>query len=281
MSNGIVATLKQWCSSRGLIFLGSGTLAAVVLAGCGGLEATAPGGIASYLPHMRRLEHDCHGPINGLDDFDFSGSAIGSPELLASREQGLKTLAMQVAACGGYVQALGFSKSEADAVPLAEAAFPASTSGTTTARLIAAHKSAEAFVSRARQAIPKAMKAVGPAGTDVLAQLQLAAQVEQQHGGAPLHLTLATDGIATAGPIYMETSHFTVPVAERAGTEVEVPNLAGATLQFVGIGRTAAAGRDQLPTARVEALLAFYRIVCKRTEAASCSVVTDYAQGGE
>lgn len=273
---------KKWPSSTGLLALALGLVGAAALAGCGSLGAVgATGGIASYLPHMQRLAHECHGPLNGLDDFDFSGSAIGNGTLLATREQALEGLTLEVAACGGYVQALGFSKSAADAEPLGEVAFPSAGSGTETARLIAARKTALQFLAKVHQAIPTAMKAVGPAGTDVLAQLQLAAQFEQQHSGTPLHLTIATDGIATAGPIHMDGAGFTVAVAEQAARQVAVPSLAGATVKFIGIGKTAAAGSDQLSTERVDALLAFYRTACSRTGAASCSVVTDYAQGAE
>jgi hypothetical protein len=252
----------------------------VFAAGCGPLGASTVEPINTYLPQMEALAGGCSGPLDLYAAQDLSATGLGSPALLEARARELKHLVLQVAACGGYVQAVGFSASSADTAPLGEASFPTKGSEDETARLIAVHASAQRVVASVRQHLPAVMRAVGPRGTDVLAQLQLASQFAEQHQGR-LIVQVATDGIASTGPVFMESPRFTTLDAEAEARQVSVPTLPGATVRFIGIGRTSAPGRSQLSTARVAALLSFYTIVCHRTGAAHCVVVTDYAEGAE
>jgi hypothetical protein len=249
--------------------------------GCGPFGTSDADPIQSYLPQMEKLAGACSGPVNAYIAQDLSATGLGSSALLEARANQLKIAVLPVAACGGYVQAVGFSASSADTLPFGEKSFPVKGSGEEdTARLIAAHKAYKQFLAAVHAQMPHVAKAVGPRGTDVLAQLQLAHEFAAQHPGH-LVVQVETDGIASTGPIYMEYPQFTTAVAEMEAGSVSVPQLSGATVRFVGIGRTAAPGSFQLSTARVDALLRFYEIVCHRTNAAQCDVVTDYAEGGD
>jgi hypothetical protein len=249
--------------------------------GCGPFGTSTGDPIQTYLPQMEKLAGACAGPVEAYVAQDLSATGLGSSALLEARANELKRIILKVAACGGYVQAVGFSASSADTVPFGEKLFPGKGSGDDeTARLIAAHKASKQFLAAVHAQVPHVAKAVGPRGTDVLSQLQLAREFALQHPGH-LVVQVETDGIASTGPVYMEYPQFTKAVAEAEANDVSVPQLPGATVRFVGIGHTAAPGSFQLSTARVEALLRFYEIVCHRTGAAQCDVVTDYAEGGE
>ncbi len=256
-------------------------IACSITSGCGPFGASLAEPIQTYLPQMEKLAGTCSGPTEAYVAQDLSATGLGSSALLEARALELKRVVLQVAACGGYVQAVGFSASSADTVPFGEKSFPVKGSGEEqTARLIAAHKAAKQFLAAVHAQMPHVAKAVGPRGTDVLSQLQLAREFASQHPGH-LVVQIETDGISSTGPVYMEYPQFTKAVAEAEANDVSVPQLPGATVRFVGIGHTSAPGSFQLSTARVEALLRFYEIVCHRTDAAQCDVVMDYAEGGE
>jgi hypothetical protein len=268
-------------TARAMCGLGAALILCVLTNGCGPFGTSVADPVQTYLPQMEKLAGACSGPTDAYVAQDLSATGVGNPALLDARAHELTQLVARVAACGGYVQAVGFSASAADTVPFGEVAFAAKGSGEDeTSRLIAAHKAAEKFLTRVHARLPRVMKAVGRRGTDVLSQLQLASQLAQQHPGH-LVVQIETDGIASTGPVYMEYPQFTTAVAEAEASSVSVPQLPGATVRFVGIGHTSAPGSFQLSTARVEALLRFYEIVCHRTGAAHCDVVTDYAEGGE
>jgi len=254
-------------------------LASLTLAGCATVGAAGSGGIAGVLAHLKPMEKRCHGPLNGLFDFDFSGSDRGDDALLASRMQELRGLADQVAACGGDIQAAAFSSSAADAAMLGEARFPRG-SGTDTARLIRANRTVDAFLAQVKGSIPTVLWQVSPAGTDVLSQLKLGQQLQQQNEGGTLDIEIATDGISTAGPVYMDTPEFTTRVAEAAASRVPVPSLPGARVLFVGIGKTAGPGFGHLSSGHVDALVAFYETVCQRTDASYCLITTSVTSEG-
>jgi hypothetical protein len=267
-----------WISPRSMIrrpraSVGACMVAALALAGCGLQASGTAGGVAGLLARLHPLEAQCHGSMSGFFGWDFSGSDRGSSPLMASRLKQLRAMTDQVAACGGTLQAVAFSSSTTDTSTLAEAAFP-TTSSTDTARLIQANRVIGRFMAEATKNVASAMNRVSPAGTDVLGELGLARQSQEQHPGGTLYVTLATDGIATTGPVFMDRQTFTKPVAEAAAETVTVPDLPGAQVRMVGVGKTAAPGARQLSTARTEALTAFYRIVCKRTGAASCLIST-------
>jgi hypothetical protein len=254
-------------------------ISALALAACGTQAVGSAGGIAGVLAHLRPLEKTCHGPLNGFFDDDISGSGRGSQPLADARLSELRDLTNRVAACDGDMQANAFSSSAADSITLGEAAFP-QTSGTDTARLIGANNAANRFLETVEGSLTTAMREVSPAGTDVLSQLVLAKQFQAQHESGTLEAEIVTDGIATAGPVYMETPKFTVLVAEADARRVEVPDLAGARVRIVGIGRSAGLGFGHLPAERIAAMTRFYEIACQRTGAAGCLVTTDYSHGG-
>ncbi len=125
--------------------------------------------------------------------------------------------------------------------------------------------------------LPVATREINSHGTDVLAQLDLAEELQHQRHTGTLHVQLATDGIATTEPVEMNTPDFDLASARRAAAQVRVPNLSGATVEIVGIARTS--GARQLATERAAAIASFYRRACRRTNA-NCHVTASYTPGG-
>lgn len=250
-------------------------MAAAVL-GCG-VEPTNPhaDGAAGALARMKPLMKNCSGPTNGYFALDFSGTGRDA-ELLKARLQALQDMSDQVAACGGFLKVIGFAASAADTVTLGEKELP-TTFGTENARLIKAGKTIEELMEEVKDQLPAALKETNAGATDVLAQFELARQYQQQRGTGTLFVGVASDGIATARPIRMNTPAFTEAVARVAAERVRVPDLAGARVHFHGLGKTA--GDKEPSTERIAALKTFYDVYCARTRAA-CLVTTDYTKGG-
>jgi len=270
---GVTSAPPVWA----IVAVGLLSLTALV-AGCGIPAGGAAGGTAGVLARLRPLVAACHGPLNGYVGWDLSGSARRTPSLTPSRLQTLQNVADQVAACTGYLRVVGFSATITDTTVLGEAEFPNS-SATEAARILQANRTVTALIASAVKALPSAMDAVSPNGTDVLSQLTLAAQFQAQRTSGTLDLVLLTDGIATTGPVMMNTTSFTDRVARSAATLVPVPNLSGAAVRFIGIGRVAGPGSAQPPSWYTAALTDFYSAACARTRA-HCLVTTDYTPGG-
>jgi len=176
------------------------------------------------------------------------------------------------------MKVVAFSSSAAETFTLGEDDFPTTSGSTETARLIQADHVEGDLFDEVEGEVPTAEKSLQPNGSDVLAQLRLAAQYESQRGEGKLYVGLATDGIATTKPVAMNTPTFTREVARSTADELHLPAMPGAAVRIAGIGKTT--GERQLHTTRIAAITAFYSIACRRTKA-HCLVTTDYtAQGG-
>lgn len=232
-------------------------------------------GVAGRLQQLRKLEANCHHrAIDMYFALDLGPlDRKGAP--LAEHLQALGEAADQVAACGGYLDVEGFARSAAATHSLASASFPASF-GTDNARLIHNAKIAQSVSPAVKSALPTALAAIAPDGNDVIDQLVLARQFGQQRNdAATLWVEIATSGIATLGPVPMNTPAFTNATAVGAGQRVPVPDLEGAVVRVVGVGATAG---PALPTSVVWHNQMFYRTACRRTRA-SCLVITNYTPG--
>jgi hypothetical protein len=253
-----------------------GVFCTIALVACG--QGAGPGGIKGMLERLEPLVAECHGRINGYGSLDGSATGRGEKSLIDQRLRGIDQLADQVAACGGTMKVVLFGgRSEAEGATLGEAEFPTS-SGTETARLIAANKVEEGLLTEVEQTLPAALKEVDPNGTNVMAQWELARQFAEQVPAGRLYVQLETDGIQTVPPVMMNTPGFTKAAAHKAAEEVAIPDLSGADVRIAGVGRTSG---DRPPsTEKVEAMTAFYETACGRTGASTGLATTDYTTGG-
>jgi hypothetical protein len=247
------------------------------ISACGvGTSTGATGGVAGILATLKPLAEECDGPVNAYAGLDASATGRGNPSLTSDRLDALRDLADQAAACGGYMKVVAFSSGAAETFTLGEAEFPRE-SGTETARLIEAGKAEDGLLSEVEDSLPESLRGLDSHGTDVLAQLTLARQVQAQRPDGKLLVQLETDGISTTRPVVMNTPEFTEDAARAAAEQVPMPDLAGAEVRIVGIGRTTG---DKPPTStRIAALTLFYQLACQRS-GAHCLVTTDYTTGG-
>lgn len=255
----------------------AGASLAVALAGCSGQIGAGTGGVAGVLARLRPLESACHGASNGYFGIDIDSSDPRNKALTVEHLAELREMSDHVAACGGEMKIVSFAGSAAATTTLAEAAFPTS-GGTDTARLIQANRTLQRLLNKVETGLPRSRQE-RMNNTQVLAQLVLAQQFQMQRDEGTLSVELATAGVGSYGAVQMASPKFTEPVAARAASHVPVPNLAGARVRIVGIGRTTGQGEQSLPTNRVEDLITFYTIACRRTGASRCLITTDYTQG--
>ena len=263
--------------------LRNGRLAAVVISVCvalaaGGcdLQATGGGGVGGTIERLKPLTENCSGSVNGYEGVDLSASARGDAALQTDRSEALAGEIDQIAACGGTAKVVGFSASAPETFTLGEAEFPTDF-GTETARLLKANDKVDDLMGEVEDNLPVAEKELTPNGTDVLAQLTLAKQYQEQVGEGDLRVLLETDGIATTKPVKMNTPGFDADTAEHAAENVPLPDLSGAKVSIVGVGK--ATGRRQLSTEKATAIADFFTAVCERS-GADCLVTNDYVAGG-
>ncbi|OYN77673.1 hypothetical protein [Mycolicibacterium sphagni] len=147
---------------------------------------------------------------------------------------------------------------------------------TENARLRKAPTAADDVMVHVNAALPDASMQLPDGATDIVGQYQPAAEYEAQlaaTGSYHLEETILTDGIQTVGQ-NLNDPGLTPDEAQTLAGLVTVPNLAGATVRIIGVGRQA--DDAPLPTPYIAALRMFHTTVCERTRAA-CTVVTDAA----
>lgn len=255
-------------------------IAALALSACGGMSGGS-GGVADVIQRLSPYASKCNGKaVNVVVDVDESGSDRGAENPLTSpRLNEIAQASDAAVACGGSESVVAFSSSLSDSATLASTVYPTSY-GTTNARLIHNSKVEAAFLVTAKAALMKPSAAVGASGTDVLSQFDLAAREAEQDPSARLEFVLETDGMSNVGAAHNANPRtFTQTDAEKDARTVTVPQLgSGTTVSMVGIGKTAASGQHQPPTAYVLALTTYYTRACLRT-GARCAVTTTYPNG--
>lgn len=198
---------------------------------------------------------------------DESGSARGSITLETQRLGEIIAAARKPAVCGGLLRIVVFSRSVANTRPIvSETITPGS--GTKISRILQADKTIGAIVTPVKAAL--ADPAIDGDGTDIVSALvDASGTLSQLPAGEPYDVQVITDGLNSVDPHL--PGDLTTIQAARLATTVAVPNLAGASLSFTGLGLV---GRGVAPlTTYVEALTAFWQGVCARTHA-TCSTPT-------
>lgn len=252
--------------------------ASLTTIGCGG---TASGGTAGLLASMKPLEALCQGgPVDSYVALDGSRSG-NDPDLVRARVATAYDAAMVSATCTGAVRVTAFSASTSDTVTLVELNFSKG-AGTETSRRIRAGRAIKAAYADLDARLGITASKLDTGRTDVIPQLELAAQFRRQvRASRPslpgrLQVVVATDGIVTApGPSRMLPGPFTQADATKAAALVDIPKFGATTIvTFIGIGRLAASHK-QPPSQFTAAITTFYARACRRTGAATCNVSTN------
>lgn len=245
---------------------------AALMTGC---STTPPPDLA----HARQVADNCpnHRSIATFVASDESQSRLSStsqPDQLNV----IRTAAERTAICGGYFRLSLFGGSVVTS-PVLDTELTLA-GATEASRLRKAPRVVDTVMSRVKVALPAARsKLTTGDATDISGQLQLASEYVQQldrtsRESSELQLTLLTDGIETA-QVSLQDQDLTVVRAKEVADRVQVPDLSGADVRLIGIGRQA--GGQSLPTPYIEALRAYHLTVCARSKAAHCTVVTDQA----
>jgi len=193
-----------------------------------------------------------------------------SAALVAERLTALDHLVTDAAACGGHVRVVAFTGSAAATDVLLDRDL-APEGATRRAQLRRVPKVVDGAMAEVRTALDAAAVHLPAGGTDVVAQLGLAAEFQHQAGAdRPLRVVIWSDGIATS-PVDLNRSDLDPVVAGDLAAQLAVADLSGADVTFAGIGRPAGA---LPPTTFVDALKAFYQQACERSHA-TCTVASD------
>lgn len=238
------------------------------LAGCGISEVT--GGDTEWLatcPEDAKLATSLH--------YDASGSST-TGELSDQDLVILRDAVGRTAACRGHLRVSAFAGSSAGTSELFDSELHLK-GATDTARLRRIPALVDEVVEQVAADYRSLPEMTG--GTDVVGQLRGDREyVEQLGEGYRLWSITVTDGFQTAGIRVRklgdrgaaQEAAQTLPTVDFAGL--------GAEVLFVGIGT--AARQVAPPTSVVEAVKAFYEVVCDRLSARSCRVATDYTPIG-
>jgi hypothetical protein len=241
-----------------------------------GLVTGCSTGAPRSLAHAEQIASTC--PTDGVQiaalvQVDRSGSrrlAVTAP----TEEQVIREAAERTLICGGHLRVTVFSGSM-----IGVTVFDADLrleGATANSQLRKAPKAVDGVMEQVTAALPEAIDRLGDGATDIVGQYQQGAEYAAQlsaTGPVLLEQTIVTDGIQTAG-VDLEDQSLTEQQAVEMAATVGVPNLPGATVRLIGIGRQA--DDAPLPTPYIAALRAFHTAICERTQA-TCTVVTDAA----
>ena len=206
-------------------------------------------------------------PLNALNLSDGSGttqSAEIAREYLATIEADVE----RVAVCGGHLSVSAFGTNSVTA-PIYDGDLEAPGS-TDLAKLRRVPDMVDEVMAEATKNYAPAVKLLPEGGTDVTGPFRLLGEARDLRPDMALQVTINTDGLTNQGIVIDHT--LTEAEATALADTVAVPDLSGASISVVGIGRTTG---DPLPSDFIAGLKAFYTRLCANTDAAKCLVVTD------
>ncbi|WP_204249106.1 hypothetical protein [Nocardia arizonensis] len=234
---------------------------------------TPPGDLAE----LKKIAASCPEgrEVAGRAAIDVSGDRL---EVAADdgRLAPVRALAERVAVCGGTFRADIFGGSAGAVSAVYDGELHAQ-GATENARLKRVPKMVDAVMDTVKANLPKAAATLSRDGKDVVSQLGLAAEFGRQLDPVGtryvLDLVITTDGAQTVAPSLTDSS-LTVARAEQLAQQVTPVDLTGATVRMTDIGK---APGQSFPSDYVNALKAFFRLLCEATKAAACFIVTDAA----
>ncbi len=201
--------------------------------------------------------------------WDVSGSSA-SDSIVADRLSVVRDVARRTALCDGTLRVSLFSSSSSATITIFDRALNIE-GATDQARL----RKVDDYITEVMNEIEAGYgaSAAQPAGgSDITSVLRLADEYSAQFPDHKLDLYVLTDGFQNVG---FEIASAKAPVeAASLADSISTPDLSGAWVTFAGLGRV---NDNTASSAHAELLVAFYSALCARTQADSCSVVTDYA----
>lgn len=266
------ASIRTGHWSRGASMLVVGMAAIVALAtGC---EAGSPRG---ELAENQRILASCDpsAPPASLVQLDGTGSSA-SAAIVAERMAVVESVVRRTAICSGRLRVLVFSASSAATTTLFDGSLRMH-GATENARLKRVPDAVADVTEQVRSGYGAAVKALPQGGSDITAQYRLAAEWISQLGDPyRLRLYVLTDGFQTIG-VELGARPLSRQEVTALADQVAVPKLPGASVVVAGLGRVA----EGTPLSSVvEGLVAYYDALCRKTAAAECVSVTDYATEG-
>jgi hypothetical protein len=241
------------------------------------LSACSLGQSGGTLGALQQIAKTCpaNTQVAGYGAIDVSETGRGNPQLTAERLAEVRQLATETAVCGGHLQVVAFSSSEAAYQTLFDDTLMP-VGATLNARLLQVTPMVNIAMKTITAALPIATAKLPSQGSDILSQFTAASQYAQQLGhGYQLRVDILTDGLSNTGVAITNVASFDMAAATSLGHSVPVPALPGALVTMIGIGRVATGA--PAPTVYIQALTTFYREICSRT-GAHCTVVTDPAE---
>ncbi|QAY74255.1 hypothetical protein ET445_13895 [Agromyces protaetiae] len=174
----------------------------------------------------------------------------------------------KAAVCGGHVSIVAFGTNSVTA-PIYEAdlSVPGSTD---IARLRRVPDVVAETMKEVAGNYQSAIELLPQGGTDVTGLLRLLGEARDLRPDLQLQATILTDGLTNQGVVI--NHELSDAEATSLADSVSVPDLSGATVSVVGIGRVAG---DPLSSGFIEGLKAFYTRLCGNANADKCLVVTD------
>ena len=209
-------------------------------------------------------------PIAADVRVDGSGSS-GASAIVAERMTVIQDVAHRTALCGGRLHVEVFSSSSAASVVLYDDDVEVE-GATEQAKSRRVQGVVDDIMKQIEQKYGPAVASLPTDGSDITAQLRLASEFAAQLPGYQLDEYLLTDGYSNIG-VNLESA-LTQQQADDLAAGVSVPDLSGAWLTVAGLGRV---DDNSSTSAQTEALSEFYTTLCQRSNAASCTVVTDFA----
>jgi hypothetical protein len=207
-----------------------------------------------------------------IDGTGSSASTAITEERMAAIEQIVRTTAI----CSGRLRVSVFAASSAGTATLFDGSLHLA-GATDNARLRRVPRVVDGAMNQIRGGYAPAVAGLKGRGSDITAEYRLAGEWSNQLGGDfRLHLYLLTDGFQNIG-INLEKV-ISRQEATNLANGTAVPTLPGASITVAGLGRVAGTP----PRSDVaESLVAYYDALCRKTGAASCVSVTDYASAGK
>jgi hypothetical protein len=219
---------------------------------------------------------DASAPPAADVQIDGSGSSA-SKAITEERTAAVEEIVRTTAICAGRLRVLVFSSSSAAATTLFDENLVLH-GATDNAKLKRVPQLAERVMARIRASYEPAVADLPGGGSDITGQVRLSQEWAEQVGGDHrLHLYLLTDGFQTVGGVDLYKKALTKREADALAGRMAVPQLRGASVTVAGLGRVTG---SPPPSTLVEGLVAFYDALCKKSGAARCLSVTDYAAAG-
>ncbi|WP_033106695.1 hypothetical protein [Microbacterium profundi] len=233
----------------------------LLLASCAGAHGTAEAD--------QQLAASCPAKsIASTTAIDVSGS-FQSDSVHTGTLDAIAIEVRRTAICGGHLRAFAFASSTGATMMLYDGDLIVD-APTENAQLRKAGKLADQTLATITEHYDRALTDVTGYGSDPLGMLALFQQTNTAYPGHALTNVLVTDGALNIG--IDPTSVPNADAARALADQQQVPDLSGAELSIIGIGKQ---GTGELPSSVIANLTAFWEQICRNTGASTCHVSTE------